>query len=152
CSPRRCRASRQTSEGAAPEGARAEWIAAMVASDLRCACGGAGRASVAPMPDPGSGRGTSGFARCHRPVAPVPRLVDDAVRITARVAHRETVRACVSRQPREGVRVFERFFCRRLARGADVECLSAMVLAETGGSVDGEDRVDLQPAFALALE
>src|SRR5690349_6016446 len=52
---------------------------------------------------------------------PVPRLVHDAVRVAARVAHGETVHARMRREPGEGRRGFEGFLRRRFARRADIE-------------------------------
>src|SRR4249919_3997840 len=62
--------------------------------------------------------------------APVPGFVHDAVRIIARVAHHEAVRARVVLQPGEGTRLLETLFRRRLIGRADVERTAAMVFAE----------------------
>src|SRR5690606_41659264 len=63
-------------------------------------------------------------------VPPVPGFVDDAVRIAARIAHREAGRAGVALQPVECRRGLGRFLRRRLARGTDVERVARTVFAE----------------------
>ena len=84
--------------------------------------------------------------------APVPGLVDDAVRIAARIAEPEAEVAGAAVQPGEGRRRFEAFFRRRLARRADVERMAAVVFAEAGRGVDREDLRDRQAARQLPRE
>src|SRR6478672_530346 len=82
----------------------------------------------------------------------MPRLVHDAVRVGARIAHREAEALRVVAQPGEGGRAFERFLGGRFVEGADVERAAGMVFAVAGRGVDGEDLVDGEPTRALALE
>src|SRR5690606_41407279 len=65
-------------------------------------------------------------------VPPVPGFVDDAVRIAARIAHREAGRAGVALQTVECRRGLERFLRRRLPRGPDVESIAWNVFAAAG--------------------
>src|SRR4051794_25098907 len=80
-----------------------------------------------------------------RPVLPMPGLVDDAVRVVARIAHDETETAGMRGQPCEGGCALEGLLGRRLSRCADIQRVAAVVFAVTGCGVDGED-----PAYVLA--
>src|SRR5690606_34460179 len=78
--------------------------------------------------------------------APVPGLVDDAVRVVARIAHAEAKTSGVGLQPGERRGGLERFLGRRLARGADVQGAAVVVLAVARRGVDREDPGHALPA------
>src|SRR5690606_36542499 len=88
---------------------------------------------------------------CWTP-APMPRFVDDAVRIVAWVAHPETMPGRVPLQPGECRRGFEACLGRRIAGRADVQRQAAVVFAETGCRVDLQYVRDTLAARTLALE
>src|SRR5690606_40051480 len=71
--------------------------------------------------------------------APVPRLVDDAVRVVARIAHVEPVRGGVATQPLERGGGFERFLPRRLPGAGQVQRPAGMGVAGTRRGVDRQD-------------
>src|SRR5690606_40712078 len=85
-------------------------------------------------------------------VAPMPGLVHDAVRIAARVAHREAVIPPPPRQPVERPGRFERFLGWRFARGSDVQRAAEVVLTEARCRGHGDEVGTRQPARQLALE
>src|SRR5690606_25848343 len=104
---------------------------------------------------PGPRRPVPGRASLHRvgtDEPPVPRLVHDAVRVAARVAHGESVRGRVPRQPVERGRGLERLLRRRLARRADVQRVAAMVLAEARRGVHRQDLGHREAARQLPFE
>ena len=79
----------------------------------------------------------------------MPRLVDDAVRIVAGIAHARAVLVRVRAQPSEGGGALERFFRGRFARRTDIQRQAAVMFAVTGRGVHGEDVLDPLPARAL---
>ena len=83
----------------------------------------------------------------------MPRLVDDAVRVVARVTHRETVAGGVGNEPGERVGRLERFLGRWLARRTDVAFEIDDVNQEEGAGwsvlVRGSAAVYLLPARSV---
>ncbi|KAG0752248.1 hypothetical protein G6F24_013699 [Rhizopus arrhizus] len=87
-----------------------------------------------------------------RSPAPVPRLVDDAVRVVTRVAQLEAVRAGMALQPGERIGSVEGFLCRRIARRADVQRMAAVVFTEARCGIDLQDLRHAQPARPFPFE
>src|SRR5690606_31954381 len=84
--------------------------------------------------------------------APMPRFVDNPMRVVARVAQLEPEATGMRAQPRERGSRLERCFRRRFAGGADIQRVAAVMLAVTGRGVDLQYVLHTQPAAAFARE